>query len=245
VIDISGFGAKIKAERERQGQDLAAIEAETKIRAVYLRALEEEEFSILPPRVYATGFVRRYAKLLKMDPEALVKEFEDLAYKGQPRDEFVQSAEKPSKEIKFPVFNLPIKNIIAGAIFLTIVIWAGNYLITYISGWSITRPPAVNETGIDKAADTKTETPTTDKLVLDIEARERCWLQVLVDGEQKYSAIMAVGEKQTFEARQSIVVKAGNAGGIDVSLNKNKLASLGKSGEVVEKKYDLGSIGKE
>ncbi|MDD3365370.1 MAG: DUF4115 domain-containing protein [Syntrophomonas sp.] len=244
MIDISGFGARIKAERERQGFGLEAVAEETKIRTLYLNALEEEDFAKLPPRVYATGFVRRYAWFLQMDPEDLVSEFQNLAYGSQvPDDVVLLIAEKPSREIKFPVFNLPIKNIIAGALFLIIVLWMGDYLVTYISGWSVTRPPAVNEPGPDQANDI--EKPITDKLILDIEARERCWLQVQVDGKQQFSAIMAVGEKQSFEGRQSIVINAGNAGGIDLSLNKKKLAPLGNPGEVVEKKYDLSSIGKE
>ncbi len=245
MIDISSFGTKLKAERERQGFDLEAVEQETKIRTLYLRALEEEDFAKLPPRVYATGFVRRYAKLLKMDPEVLVNEFEELAYHGQPREDLVHNSLKPSRGRKLPAFNLPIKNIIAGAIFLIMVIWAGDYLVTYISEWSVTPPPATHNPAVDPAKETKPEPPIIDKLVLDIEARERCWLLVQVDGEQKYSAIMAVGEKQSFEGSQSIFVKAGNAGGIDLTLNKKQLAPLGKPGEVAEKKYDLSSIGKE
>ncbi|PKM77781.1 MAG: hypothetical protein CVU90_05790 [Firmicutes bacterium HGW-Firmicutes-15] len=245
MIDISGFGARIKAERERQGFDLEAVAEETKIRTLYLNALEEEDFAKLPPRVYATGFVRRYAWFLKMDPEALVREFQSLAYSGdQHSDEIILSTEKPSREIKFPVSNLPIRNIIAGALFLIIVIWAGDYLVTYISDWSVTRPPAVNDPVIEQPKDIE-KPPMTDKLILDVEARERCWLQVQVDGNQQYSAIMAVGEKQSFEGRQSIVINVGNAGGIDLSLNQKKLPPLGEVGQVVEKKYDLSSIGKE
>lgn len=244
MIDISGFGARIKAERERQGFDLDAVAEETKIRKMYLNALEEEDFAVLPARVYATGFVRRYARFLKMDPEVLVSEFQSLAYgNDQSLEKAVLIAEKPSRQLRFPGFNFPIRNIIAGALFLMIVVWIGNYLVTYISGWSVTRPPGIHEPGIEQAKET--EKPIVDKLIMDIEARERCWLQVQVDGKQQYSAIMAVGDKQSFEGRQSIVIKAGNAGGIDLSLNKKKLAPLGKPGEVVEKTYDLSSIGKE
>jgi len=219
------------------------VAEETKIRTLYLKALEEEDFSKLPPRVYATGFVRRYAWFLKMEPESLVSEFQSLAYDSQSPEDVVLITEKPSRKISFPVLNLPIKNIIAGALFLIIVVWIGDYLVTYISDWSVTRSPGVQDTASEQAKDI--EKPINDKLIMDITARERCWLQVQVDGKQQYSATMAVGDKQSFEGRQSIVINAGNAGGIDISLNKKQLAPLGKSGEVVEKKYDLSSIGKE
>jgi transcriptional regulator with XRE-family HTH domain len=243
VSDISGFGERIKAERERQGFDLEAVAEETKIRTLYLNALEEEEFSILPPRVYATGFVRRYARFLKMDPEALVREFQSLAYTDHPSKDIILKSEKPSREFRFPVLNFPVKNILAAALFLIMVIWVGDYLVSYISDWSVTRPPTVNDPVIDPSKDI--EKPIIDKLILDVEARERCWLQVQVDGIQQYSRIMAIGEKQSFEGKQTIVIKAGNAGGIDLSLNKKKLPPLGEAGKVVEKKFDLSSIGKE
>jgi hypothetical protein len=243
VIDISSFGARLKAERERQGFDLEAVSEETKIRTWYLKALEEEDFTQLPARVYATGFVRRYARFLDMDSEALVSEFHSLAYGNQPTENFHLIKDETPKKNTFPVLKLPIKNIIAGVLFFIIVVWAGDYMVAYISDWSVTRPPVVNDPVIVPPKDI--EKPISDKLIMDIEARQRCWLQVQVDGEQQYSAIMAVGEKKSFEARQSIVIKAGNAGGIDLILNNKKLTPLGKQGEVVEKEYDLSSIGNE
>lgn len=53
-----GVGQRLKEERLRQGLSLEEIEEETKIRKYYLQALEEENFQVLPPQVYATGFVK-------------------------------------------------------------------------------------------------------------------------------------------------------------------------------------------
>jgi hypothetical protein len=59
----------------RQGLDIADVEARTKIRAKYLRALENEEFGMLPGSTFVKTFLRTYAELLGLDPQRLVEEY--------------------------------------------------------------------------------------------------------------------------------------------------------------------------
>jgi hypothetical protein len=59
----------------RKGLELAQLEAETKIRARYLRALEDERFDLLPADSYARGFLRLYADRLGLDSQLFVDEF--------------------------------------------------------------------------------------------------------------------------------------------------------------------------
>ncbi len=68
----SGFGAALRETRQAQGLDIPAIANRLKIRSVYLRALEEEDITALPARPFAIGFLRSYARLLKLDPDPLV-----------------------------------------------------------------------------------------------------------------------------------------------------------------------------
>ena len=58
--------------REAKGLTLAAAETLTRIRAVYLEALEEEKFDRLPGAVYARGYLRTYAPALGIDPDELM-----------------------------------------------------------------------------------------------------------------------------------------------------------------------------
>ena len=59
----------------RHGLDIADVEARTKIRAKYLRALENEEFGMLPGSTFVRTFLRTYAELLGLDPQRLVEEY--------------------------------------------------------------------------------------------------------------------------------------------------------------------------
>jgi hypothetical protein len=55
--------------------DVSEIEAKTKIRAKYLRALENEEWSLLPGPTFVKSFLRTYAQALNLDGRALVEEY--------------------------------------------------------------------------------------------------------------------------------------------------------------------------
>src|SRR5438094_3876266 len=75
------LGSKLKAAREARQLLLSEIEWATRVRADYLKALEEEDYDRLPGAVYARGFLRTYAAYLGLDPEPLVVEF-NAAYGG-------------------------------------------------------------------------------------------------------------------------------------------------------------------
>jgi cytoskeleton protein RodZ len=69
------IGDSLREARMREHLDIADVEARTKIRAKYLRALENEEFGMLPGPTFVKTFLRTYAEALGLDPQALVEEY--------------------------------------------------------------------------------------------------------------------------------------------------------------------------
>jgi len=69
------IGATLREARMRARIDVSEIEATTKIRAKYLRALENEEWSLLPGPTFVKSFLRTYAQALGLDGKALVEEY--------------------------------------------------------------------------------------------------------------------------------------------------------------------------
>jgi cytoskeleton protein RodZ len=69
------IGETLREARMRQRLDIADVETKTKIRAKYLRALENEEFSMLPGPTFVKTFLRTYAETLGLDPHVLVEEY--------------------------------------------------------------------------------------------------------------------------------------------------------------------------
>ena len=69
------IGEVLKRTRTRRKIDIRTVEQQTKIRTKYLRALENEEWDVLPGPAYAKGFLRTYAQVLGLDGDALVDEY--------------------------------------------------------------------------------------------------------------------------------------------------------------------------
>jgi cytoskeletal protein RodZ len=68
-------GATLREARMRQRIDITDMEVRTKIRAKYLRALENEEWDLLPGPTYVKSFLRTYADALGLESRALVEEY--------------------------------------------------------------------------------------------------------------------------------------------------------------------------
>jgi cytoskeletal protein RodZ len=69
------IGATLRDARRRLGLEVREVEERTKIRAKYLRALENEDWETLPAPAYVRGFLRSYGQVLGIDGEMLADEF--------------------------------------------------------------------------------------------------------------------------------------------------------------------------
>ena len=77
------IGSSLREARLRQAVDLPEAEAATKIRAKYLRALEDEHFELLPAQTYVKGFLRAYAEYLGLDGQLYVDEYNSRYVAGE------------------------------------------------------------------------------------------------------------------------------------------------------------------
>jgi helix-turn-helix protein len=71
----NGVGPILREARNRRKVDLSTVEAATRIRVRFLRAIENEEWDVLPGGVYTRGFIRTYAAYLGLDGERLADDF--------------------------------------------------------------------------------------------------------------------------------------------------------------------------
>jgi cytoskeleton protein RodZ len=87
---MADIGTTLREARMRARIDISEVEASTKIRAKYLRAIENEEWDLLPGPVYARSFLRTYGDYLGLDTRMLI-------------DEFRQQYERPSDHDMRPI----------------------------------------------------------------------------------------------------------------------------------------------
>lgn len=239
-----GIGEKLKDERIKQGFTLQEVEEDTKIRKFYLEAIENDNYGILPPKVYATGFVRRYAKFLGLNEDEYAELFKQAAYGSSDKEELIEI--KPQSDRgKGLESTITWKNVVVALVFLLVVIWVGDYLIAYFTKEHSSPPNNINQPIVEQPI-VEEEKPKKDEkkpneiksgVEIIIVAEQNCWLNVVVDNESEYNAILQAGENLTFTGKEKIYLKAGNAGGIKITYNGEEMPPLGKDWEVKEATY--------
>lgn len=115
----------------RQGLDIADVEAQTKIRAKYLRALENEEWGLLPGPTFVRTFLRTYAEAVGLDPHVLVDAYRaaaddavepEPAAPAQPRSpRGSRSSSRPDRPRTRPPGPPPPLVLIGGAVVVIVV----------------------------------------------------------------------------------------------------------------------------
>lgn len=263
------LGELLKEARQNKGVSLEEVEEKLRIRKKYLQALEEEDFSIMPPEVYIKGFLRNYAIYLGLDPE----EVRNL-YRGESlerrRTDFTGRAGQTAGEDTYPrAFSMDMSLtqsrllafpflVISLAImaFFLLSLWAFR---EYFPLSAKTKPetteavttreprPTFTPTSVvTQATPTLVGTPKPKAYTgVDVELLmlERVWLQVHVDGEKVFEGVFDEGTKITWSGKERVAVRCNNAGGVEVTLNGQKLGPLGKRGQVVDQEWTTEEIG--
>ena len=124
------IGNSLREARVRRGMDFAQAELATKIRGKYLRALEDEQFELLPAQTYVKGFLRTYADYLGLDGQLYVDEFNSRFVSGDDHEPRARrSSTRPQRrnrrlEANFVLIALAIVAVVTVVVLISA--WAGG-----------------------------------------------------------------------------------------------------------------------
>ena len=208
------IGLTLQQARQKSRLKLETVSKKTKISINYLKALETEDWDIFPATAYAQAFLRSYANFLGLNSDELVRRYK----------KYWETAKKtPVKEKSFPPRmrskKLTILPIAISVIIL--IIWGSWFLLSQFSS-----PPVVKVVGEEKIP-----------LTLKVTALEEVWVSITIDGGEEIEVLLQAGGFVTWQAEESLELKAGNAGGLDLELNGEPLEPLGERGQVVMKTF--------
>jgi cytoskeleton protein RodZ len=117
------IGNSLREARERQGLGYPEIELATKIRAKYIRALEEEDFTSIPGDAYIRGFLRSYAEYLGLDGDVYVDEYASRFITSW-RDELPPRPERRKIRRERSIERRTVLLVLAGIAIVAILIFA-------------------------------------------------------------------------------------------------------------------------
>jgi cytoskeletal protein RodZ len=264
------LGELLKETRQSKEVSLEKVEEELRIRKKYLQALEEEDFSIMPPEVYVKGFLRNYAIYLGLDLQEVKALYKGKSVEKGRKPEFIGKAGQiagegtgprsfpmdmsltQSRLLAFPFLVISL----AILAFLLLGLWAFRQYFPLPAETgaetkeTVTtrepRPTFTPTSVVTQATPTLVGTPTPKAYTgVDVELvmLERAWLQVHVDGEKVFEGVFDEGTKITWSGEESVAVRCNNAGGVEVILNGQNLGPLGKRGQVVDQEWTTEEVG--
>ena len=193
------IGNSLREARLRQSLDFPEIEQGTKIRGKYLRALEDEQFDVLPAQTYVKGFLRSYAEYLGLDGQLYVDEYNSRFVAGE-----VETPSRPRRSAP-PSRGVQVQS----RVVLLTLLGIAAVTALFIVAWTRGEPQNVTPLGL-RTTTTKTTTPTapavtaTARLLVKAQ-RGPCWLQVhrsSASGPILFQGTLEQGQKQLFTGRR-------------------------------------------
>lgn len=256
-------GEILRSEREKRGMTVKDIEAATHIRALYISAIEDGHYHVLPGEVYLKGFIRNYANLLGLDSVALLTLYKEGLQPPAPAPEPGLSREAPqnkamqdSQEENEPAItpaerrkearrqqnraSLPARWL---TFVVVVAVLAGaGWWYTSTTNNPTTPSPQMNQPTTpsqpslpQQLAPAAPVQPAvkTKPIVVVTKITGECWATVVVDGKEVFEGFFSSGQSRTWEGDTSIVFSLGNAGAVEFTHNGRNVGKIGGMGEVV------------
>lgn len=266
---MPALGDEFRSAREARGLTLSDVAERLHIRDVYLAAIENEEWSTIGAPVYIRGFLRTYARFLGLDPEGAVARFSASAPTGPPPRSVdvtkaipgTAAAARTARERSGPSLPALFAILVALAL-LGVVAYeyyqyraeppvagapkpAASATVAATAAPAAATPAALaaapDASASASPAPAETATAAASPAVkrgLTLHLTQPSWLRITVDGNVREEGTFPAGTTRTFGGK-SVLVRVGNAGGVEVSVNGDRPAVLGAPGDVVERQYTL------
>jgi len=206
------FGSSLRLTREARGLSLADAEKATRVRARYLRALEEGDLAVLPGGAYPRVFLRDYAEYLGLDPVHLL----DRIPVGEP--------EISPRPVRSPIRPLPWRGAALTALVLGCVaaasVWAFSARAHHAA------PPAARAATpatAPKVAHTAAVKPPVPEVATLHAVRGDSWVQVSRGGRVLWTGTLRQGRTLKLGVRKPLVVRLGAPWNVDARVAGRRL----------------------
>jgi cytoskeletal protein RodZ len=247
------LGSLIAQARKSAGLSVEDLSEATNIRGGLLREMESNNFINCGGETYARGHLRNIAVKLGVEPQVFLTAFEDeqmqvdRSIKEMLVENNVMKKPEEARKVSWKV----LATISVASLF---VVGLAQIIISNTASVDIPEPIASVAASPSETAETAPvateQTPTEQATVstgtgvtLIVSAeRANSWLFVSdASGRTLFSGQIARGVTKTFSTDVSLNLKVGNAGGVDLTVNGNKVDSIGGDGEVVSVSYGVDS----
>ena len=249
------LGSMISKARKDAGLSIDDLSAATNIRGPLLREMEANNFSQCGGDTYARGHIRNIATKLNVDPQIFLTAYED---EQMHIDRSMQELLVENSVMREPSQTRKVSWKALATISVASLFVAGLAQIIISNDSTPDIPAMIQESpapspspeSTEEADSTEEVSPTDEATistgqgveVIITATRAKSWLFVSdATGRTLFSGQISTGVSKTFTSDQKLNLKVGNAGGVDLSVNGEKIDSLGADGQVVSVSYGVDS----
>lgn len=233
------IGAYLRAARRKRRVSIERAAEETRIRPDFLMRMESDEFDFLAP-AYVRGFLRSYARYLRLKEDAFVEEF-DRRF-GPARMDTSQITAMERRQKRAPREPRRVNSWTAAGVFAALFLFllAVVGLLTgdedeperrsslaQVSPSPTTSPTLLTPTvSPSPSASPSAQVALEDGITFEVTAATaECWVDVTADGTKVFSDTLAVGQTETFEAAEGMTIILGFPSGVEMSINGRPITS--------------------
>jgi len=243
------LGERFRAAREQHGLSLSDVAEQIRIRSVYLAAIEEENWSAIGAPVYVRGFIRTYARFLGLDPEDSVAAFNERSgasvapetSTGRSAAVVTPAARERGLSPLIWVASVVALALIALVVYLYFAPPKGGANVA-ATGAASAAPQATASAAPSAGPSSKPSPaaplPVVAHQTLALHVTDASWVRVVVDGAVSIEGTLPAGTNKTFHGKVALV-RVGNAGGVELTVDGKPIGKLGATGDVVEKSFTL------
>jgi cytoskeleton protein RodZ len=260
------FGSMLRRARERRGVSVRQLASATKISVAALEALEQNDISRLPGGIFSRAFVRSYAVEVGLDPEKTIQQFVD-AFPGdvggarqpafaRPDDNEAIESERRTAVTFLRLIALSVPIAAAVLYFATVghrapapAAAAAAPVAQPVPAPRVSPAPgeAVSSAAAAGPASTASVAPASaaepvERLTVGLTVTRPCWVSAIVDGHKTIERLFEAGERRTVEVHRELVITAGDASAVALTLNGAEARQLGRTGEVITARLDLANF---
>jgi cytoskeletal protein RodZ len=225
------LGEKLRQAREERGISISEVAEQTRISALYLGCIENDDYRTLPGGIFNKGFVKSFAKCVGVDEQEALQDYARIVANqdNQIVDEPKTYRPQVLTDEGNATSNLP--TIIFAVLILGLMTWGVLALVSYIqnqpsqtSNSNVLANTATNINAVNSAVENinvSMPAPATDKIEAEIKAlRQNLWVQYKTD-DKTVAKVIKADAPLNVEAQKSLTLSYAKAQTKNIQLTLN------------------------
>lgn len=246
------IGETLAIARQDAGLSVTQVSERTRVRETVIRAIERNDFTICGGNFYARGHIRGIARVVGVDPEPLVRAYDD-AHGGAPQASSAVSAFEPETAMRYRERRSPNWTAAMAVALALVMVYVVVRVVSSAGSDHKAEPAADHYRGAAKtsasvapaapapSSPVPSAVPPRKDVTLRITATSPSWIYVQdAKNHELFSGQINSGDTRQWTDARKLKILIGNAGGVKLIVNGKDMGAPGGDGQVLRLSFGPG-----